>query len=258
MTSAKNILCFILALAPFFSPSPLSGQDTTAVPRRDTWSAVVDLSFSAASGNDRTTLLTSGIRVTHLRTEIFELEWTGNVRYGRSEGREVARNMKSGVELNAIPASTLSPFIMVTGERDPFRRLDLRSGGRMGMKYTFWRAPEGSAYLSVAGLYSYENFMHTEDGPPLDSRENARWSWWFKGSRKLGERLRIENSTTYEPVWNRAGEHFITMVTSINVPMSDQIAVLLSHTYERDSMALPGVRKDDQLLKMGLTLRTRW
>jgi hypothetical protein len=244
-------------LAMTLAPSVAAGQDASADPRPDSWSAVVDLAFSAASGNDQTVLLSSGFKVSHLQTERFELEVSGSVRYGRSEGREVARNLKSGVELNALPQARLSPFVKVTGERDPFRKLDLRSGGHMGMRYSLWRASEGSVQFSVSALYSYESFTNP-GGPPLESRENARWSWWFRGSRKFGDRLRIENSTTYEPVWNRSSQFFFSVVSSANVPMSDKIAVFMSHEYAHDSMALPDVKKDDQLLKMGLTLRTKW
>lgn len=245
----------ILAVA--LVPAVAAGQETVPDPPPDSWSAVVDLAFSAASGNDQTMLLSSGFKVAHLQTERFILEVSGAVRYGRSEGREVARNLKSGAELNAVPGARLSPFVKVTGERDPFRKLDLRSGGHVGMKYSLWRSPMGSAQFSVAALYSYESFTNP-GGPPLESRENARWSWWFKGSRKLGDRLRLENSTTYEPVWNRSSQFFFSSTSSANVPMSDQIAVFLSHEYAHDSMALPDVKKDDQLLKMGLTLRTKW
>lgn len=245
------------ASAIILTQTTLAAQDTTATRRPHTWSAVIDLAFSAASGNDRTTLLTSGLKVKHLQTQRFELEWTGNVRYGRSEGREVARNLKSGLSLNPFPAARVSPYFKITGERDPFRKLDLRSGGQVGAKYTIWRSSRGSVFLTVTGLYSYESFLNP-DGPPLPPRENARWSCWFKGSRKIGDRLRLEQSTTYEPVWNQADEYRLTMISSINVPMTEQLALLLNHTYERDSMAPAGVRRDDQLIKTGLTLRTRW
>lgn len=245
------------ASALLLTQAPLAAQDSTATRRPHTWSAVVDLAFSAASGNDRTTLLSTGFQIKHLQTQRFELEWTGSVRYGRSEGREVARNLKSGLSLNPFPAAMVSPYFKITGERDPFRKLSLRSGGQVGAKYTPWRSPRGTVFLTVTGLYSYESFFNP-DGPPLAPRENARWSIWFNGNRKISDLLSVEHSTTYEPIWNQADEYLLRMISSINVPMSSHLALLINHSYERNSMAPPGVRRDDQLFKTGLTLRTRW
>ncbi len=249
--------CWSALAILFFVPSFLSAQDSTTVRRPDTWSAVVDLAFSGASGNDQTTLLITGFRLSHLRTERFEMEWSGSVRYGRSEGREVARNLKSGFKLDVLPAARWSPFISVTGERDPFRKLDMRSNSGAGIKFAFWRVPSGSASISGAVLHSYDKFVSTADAP-LDPRHSARWSWRFKGDRKLGERIRVENTSLYQPLWDRSSEYQLNMMTAMRVPMSERIALSLSHSYERDSMAAEGVSKDDHLVKAGLTIETRW
>lgn len=234
-----------------------SAQEPATNPKPETWAATVDLAFSGASGNDRTVLLTSGFTLSHLQTERFELEWSGSVRYGKSEGREVARNLKSGVKLDLMPNARWSPFFMVNAERDPFRKLDLRSNSGAGVKYTFWQGDAGVASISVAGLHSYEDFTADPD-LPLEPRQTARWSWRFKGSRDLGERVRIENTTFYQPVWNRGSEYLLNMDSSLRVPMTQRISLTLSHSYARDSMAPAGVHKDDHLVKAGLTIESRW
>jgi hypothetical protein len=249
------ILAVLLAISG--TPTMASAQEAAAGPRPESWAAVVDLAFSGASGNDQTVLLTSDFRLSHLRTERFELEWSGSVRYGRSEGREVARNLKSGLKLDLLPEARWSPFALVTAERDPFRKLDLRSNSGAGVKYSFWRAPKGAASISVAALHSYEDFISTATDP-LDPRQSARWSWRFKGERELGPRVRIENVSFYQPVWNRSAEYQLTMESALRVPMSDRIALSLVHAYDRDSMAPEGVKRDNHLLKAGLTIETRW
>jgi hypothetical protein len=253
----KKLIAAVLPLAILSSPALLAGQGVAAEPKPDSWSAVVDLAFSGASGNDQTVLLTTGFKVAHLRTERFEMELSGSVRYGRSEGREVARNLKSGFKLDVLPAAQWSPFISVTGERDPFRKLDMRSNSGAGIKYAFWRAPQGSASISGAVLHSYEDFISTAEAP-IDSRHSARWSWRFKGNRSLGERIRVENTSLYQPVWDRSSEYLLSMDSAIRVPMTTRISLSLSHSYERDSMPQEGVRKDDHLVKAGLTIETRW
>lgn len=250
-------IAVVVPLAIVGSPVLALGQESAAEAKPDTWSAIVDLAFSGASGNDQTVILTSGFKVAHLRTERFEMELSGSVRYGRSEGREVARNLKSGFKLDVLPAARWSPFISVTGERDPFRRLDMRSNSGAGIKYAFWRESHGNASLSVAVLHSYENFTFSAEDP-IATRHSARWSWRFKGFRMLGERIRVENTTLYQPVWDHSSEYLLDMATSIRVPMTTRIALSLSHSFDRDSRPPEGVRKDDHLVKAGLTIETRW
>lgn len=254
----------LFSLAALFAASTAAAQEPTAAaqepvvePKPEAWAATVDLAFSGASGNDRTVLLTSGFKISHLRTEHFELEWSGSVRYGRSEGHEVARNLKSGLKFDLLPAARWSPFLTINAERDPFRKLDLRSNSGAGVKYTFWRGDAGSASISVAALHSYEDFTAASTAP-LETRQSARWSWRFKGGRALGERVRIENTTFYQPVWNRGGEYLLSMDSALRVPMSQRISVSLSHSYDRDSMAPDGVHRDDHLVKAGLTIESRW
>lgn len=260
----KKIVAVLIPLAILGTPMPAAGQEESADPKPesadpkpDTWSSVVDLAFSGASGNDQTLLLTSGFRLTHLRTERFEMEWSGSVRYGRSEGREVARNLKSGLKLDVLPAARWSPFVSVTAERDPFRRLDLRSTSGAGLKYTIWRSSRGAASISGAALHSYENFISTDEAP-LENRRSARWSWRFKGDRKLGERVLVENISIYQPVWNHSSEYLLSMDSAVRVPMSRRIALSFSHSFNRDSMAPEGVKPDDHLVKVGLTIETKW
>lgn len=252
-----KLLPTILIPLAILLAAPASAQEPAAESKPDSWAATVDLAFSGASGNDRTVLLTSGFTISHLKTERFELELSGSVRYGRSEGHEVARNLKTGIKLDLIPNATWSPFFMINAERDPFRKLDLRSSSGAGVKYTFLRSAAGTMSISAAVLHSYENFT-TDPDLPLEPRQAARWSWRFKGNRDFGERVRIENVTFYQPVWNRGSEYLLSMESSLRVPMTQRISLTLSHNYDRDSMAPAGVYKDDHLVKAGLTIETRW
>src|SRR5690625_2896281 len=139
-------------LALLFLTAGAIAQDGEDEKRRHAWSAIVDLALSGASANDQTALLSTGFKIAPLRAEAFELEFTGNVRYGRSEGREVARNLKSGLKMASMPKGRWSPFIAITGERDPFRRPHLRSNSGAGVKSPFWASSERSAALSGESL----------------------------------------------------------------------------------------------------------
>src|SRR5690625_2561308 len=87
-------------LALLFLTAGAIAQDGDDAKSRGTWPAIVDLPFAGASGNDQTTLLTTGASIAPLRTGAFDRELTGNVRYGRSEGREVPSSLKTGLKMD--------------------------------------------------------------------------------------------------------------------------------------------------------------
>lgn len=259
----KNLrIAIFFSLATLALPATVWGQDPVPEPELPpsppSWSLGMDLSFSGASGNDRTLLLISGLKLTHLRTDRFEFEWSGDVRYGRSEGREVARRLRTGVKLDISPQARWSPFIFSTAERDPFRKLDVRASGGAGVKHILWQSDAGSASLSAAGLFSYEA-VEPEDGVPAGPSEQvARWSWRLKADRKLAEHVRLEHTSFYQPIWDRLGDYLIEARSGLTVRVSERVGLSLGHQFDRDSTPAQGVLKDDHVVTAGLSLQTRW
>ncbi|MBI4545892.1 MAG: DUF481 domain-containing protein [Gemmatimonadetes bacterium] len=247
-----------LSLGLLALPLGVRAQQQAAAPPAtppERWKLVVDLGFTAASGNERLAVLTSAVSLTHLRQELFELALDGDLRYGRSEGKEVARRFRGGLKFDLYPHSMWSPFFFTTGEHDRFRRLDLRTSGGAGIKHTFWDSPAGKASLSLAVVYSYEDY-DVAQLPLLDQfQRNTRWSWRLKAQRQLGGAVRLESTTFYQPLWNVAADYLVEAETALTVRISRKLGVSLGHSYNRDSRPpSPDVRKDDHLVKVGLSL----
>jgi len=239
---------------------PAAGQEPerAAAAAEPRWNATVDLAFSGSGGNQRIVVFDTGFRVAHLRTDLFELEWTGRSRYGRSDDREVARNMRGGMKFDLYPTAEWSPFVFTTAERDPFRQLAVRASGGMGMKRTLWRAEVGAASISLAALYSYEDY----DGPgtALDPafQQNGRMSWRFRGQRRFSSDLQMEHTFFYQPIWDRPADYLADTQTALRVRLGEGASITVSHNFERDATPRPGVRRDDHLVKAGVTFQTRW
>lgn len=215
----------------------------------DRWATSVDLGFASSSGNSSLTSLTSGFRVRHLQTRAFQLEWSAVFRYGESQGEVVARNLQSKLDFDVGPAARVSPFVFASAEHDPFRKLELRAKTGSGVKYTFYREDEGDASVRVAAQYSHENLTSTHA-----TRTDGAWNMEFRGARSLGNMLRIENQTTWDPVFDDFGNYTLDVRSKLSSKISRRLALTLTHAYDYDSTPAPNVGRTDQRFQAGLTI----
>lgn len=222
-----------------------------AEPREDRWAAAVDLGFASSSGNSQLTSLTTGVRVKHLQTKLFKLEWSATLRYGESQGAVVARNMQSKLDFDVGPGARIAPFIFASAERDSFRRLDLRARTGSGVKYALYRAQAGEASLRLAALYSREHFT---PATAERTRTDGAWSVEFKGNRELGSTIKVENATSFAPVFDAISDHNLDMTSKISSRISRRLALTLTHVYSYDSTPAADVGRTDQRFQAGLTI----
>lgn len=235
---------------PAASEPPVSGP-AEQEPEPDRWAAAVDLGFASSSGNSDLTSLTTGIRLKHLQTRLFKLEWSIAFRYGESQGTVVARNLQSKLDFDVGPSARVAPFVFASAERDPFRKLDLRARTGSGVKYTFYREDPGEASVRVAAQYSRENFTNPAVQP---ARTDGAWSMEFKGNRGLGENIKVENTTTFTPVFDDFADHNLDVASKISSRISRHLALTLTHAYGYDSTPADGVGRTDQRFQAGLTI----
>jgi hypothetical protein len=258
MPGATYILILLYAFANPADLMPVvpllpAPSDSAAVQEEeeDRWAAAVDLGFASSSGNSDLTSLTTGVRVKHLQTRLFKLEWSLTFRYGESQGTVVARNLQSKLDFDVGPAARVSPFVFASAERDPFRKLDLRARTGSGVKYTFYRESPGEASVRVAAQYSRESFTRDAGENP---RNDGAWNMEFKGIRGLGENIKLENTTTFAPVFDDFADHNLDIASKVSSRISKHLALTLTHAYGYDSTPAEGVGRTDQRFQAGLTI----
>lgn len=235
-------------LEPAVTPPSRQEEQPTAP---DRWAAALDLGFASSSGNSDLTSLTTGLRLKHLQTRLFKLEWSVSFRYGESQGTVVARNLQSKLDFDVGPAARVSPFVFASAERDPFRKLDLRARTGSGVKYTFYRQDPGEASVRVAAQYSRENFTRSSE---IDPRTDGAWSMEFKGNRELGSNVKLENTTTFTPVFDDFADHNLDVASKVSSRITKHLALTLTHAYGYDSTPAEGVGRTDQRFQAGLTI----
>lgn len=223
----------------------------------DRWAGELGFAFNTSGGNEQLTVLTSQIGLTHLETSSYEANLGGRIRYGRSEGEEVARNTRGNASLDVWPEDGWSPFFFATAENDPFKRLNARLNGGSGVKRTFWQEDWSEVSLSAAVLYSYEN-LDLEEVEGESVSQTGRWSWRGRVRRGFGEGRRFEQVVYYQPALERINDYLFESQTAARWSITRFLAFTTALLYERDSTPAPEVGPDDWSLTIGLTAATQW
>jgi putative salt-induced outer membrane protein YdiY len=252
----RSLACLgLAALLTCVTHARVAGQAAAGQDAPERWDGAFELGFSGATGNTSLAVLTTAVRIKHLETERYELEWNLNYRYGESEGQVIARSMKTGLSYDLHPEAPWSPFAFVDAERDAFRRIDVRTNAGAGAKRTFVNGDTASFSLSAAVLHDYENFRNSPDQDLAPARSNARWSFRAKGHRVLTSGVRFDHVTFFQPIWDEADDYNIDTNTKATVLLTERVGVTFSYTFRRDATPPPDVEHNDQIIQAGVTIQ---
>lgn len=236
------------------------GEEPRVQDAPDRWGFETNLSLTSSSGNDQITVFITDGKITHLQTDRFKLELGGRIRYGRSGGEDVAQNMRTSLTLELGPNAPWSPFVFGDAEKDPFKRLDLRTSGGAGVRYRLTRADAAEFVLSGAALHSYEN-IRLDEVDPLGGNvtHKARWRWVARGKASLmDDAITANHETYYEPVWDRGDDYLMEVENTLRFRFTDHLAFRVAHVFQRDSSPPEDVRENDQMLTLGVSYNTRF
>jgi hypothetical protein len=229
---------------------PAAALPQEAGPQR--WKLSTELNYSGQSGNRNLHLLTGALRVTHLQHESYELEAALETRYARSEEEVIARAHSASLAFDLTPHQAVSPFLFSSVERDPLRRLEVRTQSGAGAKYTFYRGAEaGEASLSLGMLHSYEQLVDAGDPFEREVRHLARWSLRGRASESLRPGLTFHHVSYYQPMVDQMADYLLRSTTGTKILMLDRFSLVVSFQLERNSRPPEGVEPNDLLLRTG-------
>ncbi|HET9423989.1 MAG TPA: DUF481 domain-containing protein [Gemmatimonadaceae bacterium] len=241
-------------MAALGTGTPAIAQETTPVV--DRWAIGTELGLNAARGNSSYTMLSTGLRFTHLNRKQFEFDWASALTYGESNGNVIARRMSTTLRGDYGPAATWSPFIFGSVERDRIRRVDLLSNAGVGAKWTFFRNRAGAASLSGAGLYSYRSIRATSATTTVEPTQRfVRASLRPKIAQKYASGFSFEQTTFWQPEVGNAPDYNIDAATRLGWSPSKTSTLFTQYTYRFDSRPPTGVKREDQLMVAGIKLQ---
>jgi hypothetical protein len=76
----------------------------------------------------------------------------------------------------------------------------------------------------------------------------------FSGNRALGDVVKIENTTSYAPVFDDFADYNLEIGSKLSSRISKRLALTLTHAYSYDSTPAAGVGRTDQRFQAGLTI----
>jgi uncharacterized protein DUF481 len=229
---------------------PVHGQDAP-----DLWRAQLELGFNGSSGNSSFGILRTGGALSRLQTETYEFEISALVRYGKSEERVIADDMRSTIKFDWKPASDFSPFTFVTASRDQIRKIDVRVNGGAGAKWTFVRT-EGErtkASFSLAATADYEDFALEAGSTEEETRNTLRWSTRLKLDHTFGSGAKISHVTFWQPKADGFSDYIVEMTNTLSTKLLSNLALAIEHEFIHDAVPAPGAKPNDQ--KFSVVLR---
>jgi hypothetical protein len=249
--SARIAVAVVLSAA---CGSRLAAQDAPVV---DRWAIASELGLNAARGNSSYTMLTTGLRATHLNTKEFEFDWSSALTYGESNGTVIARRMQTALKGDWRPAGTWSPFVFASVERDRIRRVNTLSNAGAGAKWTWLRNARGTASLSAAALYAYKEILPANPPKPTDElvQHTARASLRPKIIQRFTSGFSVEHTTFWQPDIANTADYTIDAVTRLGYSPSKISTLFTQYTYRVDSRPPAGVKREDQLMVAGVKLQ---
>jgi hypothetical protein len=244
-----------LAVAALVIPLARDARAQAAVPPPPRWSVGGELGLNAARGNSSYTMLTTGLRVTHLNRGQFELDWAGALAYGESDGNVIARRMTTTLKGDFHPAATWSPFVFGSVERDRIRRIDLLANAGLGAKYAFFRNKAGAASLSAAGVYARKDILSGAATTPEPAQRTIRLSLRPKVAQKYANGFSFEQTTFWQPDVENTADYTIDASTRLGYSPTKTTTLFTQYTYRVDSRPPAGIKREDQLMVAGVKLQ---
>jgi len=230
--------------------SPAHAQDTP-----DTWRSEFELGFNGSSGNSSFGILRTGGSISRVQTEVYEIEISALLRYGKSEGRVIAEDFRSTLKLDWKPDSDFSPFTYITASRDRIRKLDAKTNGGIGAKWIFHRGAEAGskASFSLAGVLDYEDFQLEVGSTEEEKQKAVRWSARFEFDHAFASGASFTHITFWQPRMDSLGDYTVEISNSVSTRLTSSLSLAIQHEYLHDEIPPPGATPNDQ--KFSVVLR---
>jgi hypothetical protein len=159
-----------------------------------------------------------------------------DARAGDDPRRVTARSSRLSLGIDLHPFARLSPFAFTSVESSLQQRVDLRSSGGAGAKYTFYRKDEDDLSASLALLWERTRSLDPLPGAdPVSTR--ARWSMRFRMRRQLTEAVRFTHVTFYQPSVDDLQRYNAETNTSIAVALNTNLSLTAGLRDRYDSEA---------------------
>lgn len=206
------------------------------------------LSGTLLQGNAELAVLTGSLAL-HRKTSTAEVEFRGELTYGRS-GQEVSADRgMTGLRLDRYILDPLELFLLGSWEYDRVAGILNRGAVGGGVKWVFWKAPKGKASLSGAFVREYQ---HLEG---LDPEANIRFSLRPKADFELGPAVALSFVGFYQPnLADPQTDYRLRGTLSLLSRLTQVLSLRVELTDRYENRVPVGKKRNDLSLTVGLDL----
>jgi putative salt-induced outer membrane protein YdiY len=220
-------------------------------PVQPPWRFQVDLGFQDVAGNRDLTVFNSAFTVERLRQDRLLLVTHLEARYGRSQGQTSVNTQLARVRLDWTPRARISPFLGLDLNRDPIRKLKLRTQLGTGLNLNISVRDESRTQLSVGFVGDFQRFTA---GVAPGHAEDTRLYTRFHATRLFAQSTRFEASVRVQPALQTFADYLLSADASLRFAVTRQIGFLTRYEYLRDSRPPAGVQPADRSFNLSLSI----
>jgi putative salt-induced outer membrane protein YdiY len=228
-------------------------QERVNHPRlNDFWSGFISFGLANASGNSKSSTISTAASATRI---------AGKNKMGLNFAQIYATQSTTapfGTTASRISGSfridrDLSPKLFVYGinayDYDRFLDLDLRTALGGGLGWHTWKNPRGFLDLAGGGNWNREKFS-TSTGPLVRNSAEAHIGQEF--GYELFKKLKLSERLGFLPNLSQTGEYRLNFDSTASVPILKWLEWNVGFNSRYLSNPLPGKRKNDTILTMGV------
>ncbi|WP_200240563.1 DUF481 domain-containing protein [Thiohalocapsa halophila] len=216
------------------------------LPRPDAppaWAGEAQLGYAASSGNSDSNNVNANLLISY--TAFPWRHFLGaEARFADSEGETTTERYAAGYKPEYFFTRRTFAFGFLGYDRDPFSNIESRYSATIGLGHALIDTERQTLTLQLGGGYRMTRF--TDDTP--DSDEPVA-----RGAFNYGLRL-TDNTSFRQDLSVMAGSDntFTESITSLQVSMTDNLALSLSYTVLNNSFTPPGIDSTDTFTSVNL------
>ncbi len=203
------------------------------------WSGSIEGLFSGSGGNTDKIILSAGGRI-QWRGERNRWQLRTAYAYEEAGGRNTARNVTSHLRHNFDIVDALATVAFVQAQENPFQRLESRWLFGFGLRADVIDDERGSLLVGVTPMLEMERIEGA-----IDPISRGRLSTFLFLSRRFHEKIRIDGTGFYQPLFEDAGNYRTAGTMTIVIGLTGSLDLKSGGSIETNSSPAPGVERTD-------------
>jgi hypothetical protein len=252
ISSLPTVVALAIAIPSALVPSIASAQQLG-------WSGSAEASASLLFGNARDRLIAGRLQLGRADSTV-EVRADTRFTYAESTNEDGGRRVSGRTTFASLstdyhPLRRWSPFWFGSFESSFQQRIDQRYSTGIGAKYTFYRAKDAEASVSLAMLAERTVPRLDAAVPDTGSDWRARWSLRARARRQITKTTRFSHVTFYQPRVDDLSHYTINSTTTLAAGLTAKTSLTITFhdSYDSDSRARGARSNNDGQLLFGLS-----